>query len=524
MTDPLRNVSTRQTPQTEPIPGTVPNTGGGYSFAVDDWTRLNRFLILGTQGGTYYTNEAKLTKENADALFACIKADGPRVVQVITDISVAGRNPRQHPIMFALAACSGADDVATRKAALAALPAVCRTGSHILLFAKYVEQFRGWGRGLRDAVAGWYTAQEPRDLALQLSKYAQREGWSQRDLLRLAKPRPERGSEADKVLAWAVGKERPETGFLGAVEDIKTAPRKRVIELVTEFRLPWEVVPDEHKNDPGVLEALVPGMGAGALIRNLGRLSYSGTLTPMGGVLNMAVVSKLTNPEYIKRSRVHPLNVLTAALTYGNGRGVKGGQEWTPVPAVIDALNETFRLAFANVEPANKRTMLCLDVSSSMTWGQIAGTFLTPNVGSAAMALVTAATEPEYHIMGFANDLRKLNITAKSSLQQAVRETQAHSFGSTDCALPMNWSLKNNIGVDTFVVYTDSETNTGRNHPVQALRAYRDKTGIAARLVVVGMVSNGFSIADPTDGGMLDVVGFDSAAPALISDFGAGRV
>jgi 60 kDa SS-A/Ro ribonucleoprotein len=36
---------------------------------------------------------------------------------------------------------------------------------------------------------------------------------------------------------------------------------------------------------------------------------------------------------------------------------------------------------------------------------------------------------------------------------------------------------------------------------------------------VVGMVSNGFSIADPSDGGMLDVVGFDAAAPAVIADF-----
>jgi 60 kDa SS-A/Ro ribonucleoprotein len=56
-------------------------------------------------------------------------------------------------------------------------------------------------------------------------------------------------------------------------------------------------------------------------------------------------------------------------------------------------------------------------------------------------------------------------------------------------------------------------------HPAQALREYRTKTGIAAKLVVVGMVSNGFSIADPSDGGMLDVVGFDAAAPAVIADF-----
>jgi 60 kDa SS-A/Ro ribonucleoprotein len=54
---------------------------------------------------------------------------------------------------------------------------------------------------------------------------------------------------------------------------------------------------------------------------------------------------------------------------------------------------------------------------------------------------------------------------------------------------------------------------------VQALRDYRAASGIDARLVIVGMVSNGFSIADPADAGMLDVVGFDTATPQLIADF-----
>ena len=43
--------------------------------------------------------------------------------------------------------------------------------------------------------------------------------------------------------------------------------------------------------------------------------------------------------------------------------------------------------------------------------------------------------------------------------------------------------------------------------------------GIPAKLVVVAMVANEFTIADPQDAGMMDVVGFDSAAPALIADF-----
>ena len=72
-----------------------------------------------------------------------------------------------------------------------------------------------------------------------------------------------------------------------------------------------------------------------------------------------------------------------------------------------------------------------------------------------------------------------------------------------------------------FVTYTDSETWAGGVHPAHALADYRRASGIDARLVVVGMVSNGFSIADPS-AGMLDVVGFDTATPQLISDFARG--
>jgi 60 kDa SS-A/Ro ribonucleoprotein len=35
-------------------------------------------------------------------------------------------------------------------------------------------------------------------------------------------------------------------------------------------------------------------------------------------------------------------------------------------------------------------------------------------------------------------------------------------------------------------------------------------------------VSNGFSIADPNDAGMLDIVGFDTAAPQVLADFVKG--
>ena len=72
------------------------------------------------------------------------------------------------------------------------------------------------------------------------------------------------------------------------------------------------------------------------------------------------------------------------------------------------------------------------------------------------------------------------------------------------------------------MIYTDNETWAGEIHPHQALIEYRRKMGIPARLIVVAMTATGFSIADPEDAGMLDVVGFDTAVPNLISEFSRG--
>src|SRR5256884_2257876 len=95
----------RSTPQSQPIPGSaqIANSGGGYSWQVDDWTRLDRFLILGAEGGTYYITERDLVKQNHDALVRCIKSDGIRAVNRIVEISDSGRAPKNDPAIFALA-------------------------------------------------------------------------------------------------------------------------------------------------------------------------------------------------------------------------------------------------------------------------------------------------------------------------------------------------------------------------------------------------------------------------------------
>jgi 60 kDa SS-A/Ro ribonucleoprotein len=520
------------TPQTEPLAGQVPNSAGGFSYPVDDWARLRRFLVLGSEGGSYYAGERTLTRENVEAVTRCLAEDGVRTVTEIVAISASGRAPKNEPALFALALAATAPDLATRRAALQALPQVARTGTHLLHFAAYVEGLRGWGRGLRRAVSGWFLDQPVERLAFQAIKYRQRDGWALRDLLRLAHPSTQ-DAQRNAVLGWIV-RGWPEVGEeppldpaqrrLWAFERLqRAASAAEAARLITAYDLPREAVPTQHLTSPEVWAALLERMPLEALVRNLATMTRVGLLTRQSAA-TQTIARRLRNGEAIRRARLHPVKVLAALMTYSAGQGQRGKGTWTPVPQVVAALNDAFELAFGAVEPVGTRHLLALDVSGSMSCGAIAGVpGLTPRVGAAAMSMVTLRTEPVVHTLAFSDKLVPLKLTAQQRLDEVVRKTDNLRFGGTDCALPMLWALKQRVAVDTFVVYTDSETWFGDVHPAEALRRYRERMGIAAKLIVVGMLANRFSIADPADGGMLDVVGFDTAAPQVMRDFSAAE-
>jgi 60 kDa SS-A/Ro ribonucleoprotein len=524
--DPLTAVSTRATPQrTAADERQVPNSAGGHGFPVTDDVRVARFLTLGTDGGTYYATASDLTADNAQVVLRAARERGAWLVAQAVAVSTAGRAPRQNPAIFALAAAAALADDDGRRAALDALGAVCRTGTHLYLFARYVEQFRGWGRGLRRAVGRWYTERPVGDVAFQAVKYRQREGWSHRDLLRLAHPGTAEPARRD-LFAWivsgALGPDLPPLveAFVAA-QEATTGPAW--VRLIGEHPLSWEMLPDAALVEPDVWAALVDkGLPQTALMRQLPRLTRLGVLDDRAR--RAAVAAQLADPTRLAKARVHPVNVLVAQRTYASGAGVRGSSTWTPVRQIVDALDAAFYAAFGTVEPAGKRTLLALDVSGSMACWQTSGLPLTPRDASAALALVTMATEPVTEVVGFTTGLTPLAIGPRQRLDDVVRTVSELPFGGTDCAQPMLWAEATGREFDTFVVYTDSETWAGGVHPHQALVRYRQRTGIAARLVVVGMTSTGFSIADPDDAGMLDVAGFDGAVPQLAADFSAGRV
>lgn len=554
-----KHFSTTNTPQTEPIPGRtdmVRNNAGGYGWEVNKWQQLERFLVLGTEGGTYYLGEDQLTKANCNSAMACIKEDGVRVVQTVVGISDAGRARNNDYALFVLAMAAKHGDQKTKEAANANLHRVARIGTHLFHYAAYIKNFGGWGTGQTRWIGRWYTKKRADKLAYQMVKYQQRDGWSHADLLRLCHPKPPT-PEHNALFRWAIkGMEQehrenaadvPEAlRLVWAFEQAKKIDQhpnlsangkvKELIKLVTEYRLPHEAVPNSAKKSPEMWEALLQSMPPGAVLRNMGRFQSLGMLSNTSDAMKQ-VRSTLLDAEKVKRARLHPLSVLVALVVYKQGHGGRGNLSWDPCGKGTDTLDELFYLSFGAVEPTGKRLCLALDVSGSMdfetisNWGNRGGYFgsrythkgqympITPRVAAAAMAMVTARVEDQYEIVGFSHNLVHLDVSPRQRLDDIVKYMKTIPMGGTNCALPVQMAIDKNIAVDAFVLYTDSETWQGSSHVIQLLQQYRQKVGVAAKLITVNMVANSVTVADPKDAGMLDVCGFDTSVPNVISTF-----
>lgn len=527
---------TRETPQSEAMRADqVKNEAGGFTWVVDKWGRLRRFLILGSEGGAYYVNERNLTKQNVDSLRECIAEDGVRTVNEIVEISEAGRAPKNDQALYALASCISLGDKATKRAAAEALPRVARIGTHLYAFVAYAETMRGWGRTMRWAVSNWY-AKNPQQLAYQAIKYRSRDGWSHRDLLRLAHPS---NAENAAIFSWIVRNEKTtpaETSpveatpadipaLIGAFERAQAAETvEETAALVREFRLPREALQTEHLKSTEVWKAMLEtGMPITALVRNLATMTRNSTLDD-GEALKL-VLDSLGNDEAIRKSRIHPLAVLVAQRIYASGHSFRGrGDGWSPKPKVTDALNEAFYTAFGNVEPTGKKILLAVDVSGSMMGGSVCDSPLTPREAGVAMALVTLNAEHDVEVVGYDTQVWTSGISAKQRLDDALNAFPRTGSG-TDCSLPYEYALAKNKEFEAFVQYTDHQSWYGqRRHPAQALDAFRRQSGIAARGVTVAMVAYAATINAPDDPLCFDFVGMDTSTPGLISEFISGNI
>ena len=299
----------------------------------------------------------------------------------------------------------------------------------------------------------------------------------------------------------------------------------------TVRRVQREHLPTHLMSSPAIWTHLLKDMGLTALIRNLGKLSSIGVMASR----RQEIVAMLGNEKQIRDSKVHPFAVLVAMKVFSKGAGELGSMTWPVDSYIVTALSNMFIKSFGNIPKTGKRIMVALDVSGSMSGAFCAGsTSVSCRDGSVAMAMATVLAErdengqlsPNTHVYSFTTTFK--NVTGAFStpgltLDQAIRATN-DVFGGTDCALPMKHATDHRIPIDAFIVYTDSETYAPTIHPQVALEQYRKTMGIDAKLVVVGMASNCLSIADPKDKNTLNLAGFDTSTPTIMSMFINGEL
>lgn len=554
MASSLKTVRTRKgttaTPQRQKArPEQIKNAAGGYTFKVEDLDRVKRFIVLGAETN-YYTPGQEMAKQNAETVARVVSTpEGARaVVDLIVEYSTQGRAPKQDAGLFALAIAADPNVSADPAYALSKLSQVARTGTTLFQFVGFALQFRGWGRALKRAVAEWYTDKSVDKAAFQTVKYRQRDGWAHSDLLRLSKPSGH-SAEHNGLFKWITTGESAEAPRLVQGFILAQAPDADVAALIREYGLSWEMVPTESLNDREVWDALLDAnLPLGALLRNLPKLTRLGFFEKMKEGSRLGeVVTRLTDAAEVERARLHPIKVLEALRTYSNGRSERGSSTWTPSRDIIGALDTTFRLAFKNVTPAGKRTLIGLDISPSM--GSTYGGILSASEITAAIATYITATEPETHVIGFtggghggyywnrsnrstpagtgrySSSVVELSdkIDPKRRLDDIVGDLRGLHWGGTDVALPMLYALEKGLRPEVFVILTDNDTHSGSMQPFEALEKYRRETGIDAKLIVLSTVASRYQVIDPKDKNSLDIAGFDSAAPQLMSSFARGE-
>lgn len=537
--------------QQKPIPGyeekSVLNNAGGYGFQIGDFKQLERFLIIGTAGGTYYVTPKDLTKQNMELINKCLNQDWKKTIDMIVDVSDNGRGISNDPCIFALALAlshkgsSESDRLLCLNYAMSKIDVVIRIGTHMFHLNQYLKKLRGVGNSLKRKIGEWYTKKPYESFLYQIGKYQNRDGWTTRDVILRNHIKPHESEEWQNAFRWVLGNpEKPFdksmlSGLPAFLEEVKSVSSvQELIYLIQKYKAPAECVPNEFKKYPEVWEAMLPDLGIEAITRNLRNMTIYGVFRNKDAV--DYVCRQFQDIDRIKKSRLHPIKILNALRVYDKKadyrysyqESIDDGSEYIPIPDICDALEYAFYNSFNYVEPTGKKFILGVDVSGSMygnrvvtgvSGGKPTLGYLDAATVAACMAMVMKRVEKNSEIIAFSHDLVPLRISEDTKLTDVIDRMRRIPMGGTDCSLPIADALSRRLNdVDSFVTITDSETWAGRHHPITLLDQYRSRYDRDTKAIVAGVTSTGFSIYDDSPY-TLNMVGFDTNFPTIISEF-----
>lgn len=524
-------------------PPTVKNSHGVEVYLANKWDVLNRFLLIGSENGTYYSTARDITKEAINNVQACLDEDPFLVLDTVKAFHEQGRALKFEPLAYVYALVCSYDDFDASKGmnwkkhlnrvnaaarALDNISTFCRTGTQLFTLVAYLDQLRGWGPALRRNVSAWYLDKPADKLAYQILKYRQRNGWSHKDVLRMAHPKPVRQKETAQILKYiAKGTYEGNQEIIETFEVIKNlSDPDEILALLKKQNVPWELLPTEALNSEKIWKYLLSnGMPLQAMIRNLNKMTALGVFD-VAKYRNI-VLNALADEEALAKARIHPIQAYTAARVYENGKGYKGKLIWTPNKEVTSALYAAAETTFATLPSTGQKILIGVDVSGSMGCPVSNQQALTCAEAAGLFAAVLKRSEPQSTVIAF--DTTRHSVSDhifNMDLRSSIRAIGKTGGGGTDCSLVPGYALKEKNDYDAIVVLSDNETwadNSGylaayRSNTYNLVKQYRSKRNSQLKYIGVDFATNVFNLV-PDEPLSLAIAGMDSAFPKLVNQF-----
>jgi 60 kDa SS-A/Ro ribonucleoprotein len=554
----------------------IQNNAGGYGFKLEDTKRVLRFFVLGSESN-YYKSGAQVTMENLKCIENLLKENkGLEMLSIAKDCYTNNRVPKLDPLFMALATASRygtregeADNeyaVSVRRAAFELVKEL-RTLAHVYTFLAYRKvagKSGGWNRMAKSALINWVSKHTARNLLYQGFKYMKRNDWSLRDVLRCVHMKPEKlptdmqfalktivsgfGESLEEMYVKSLQHELVDTkdfnnvvDYARCVDELKKMTNDnvdqipRIVELIHKHRFTREFLPTWALRHVEVWNTLLLShdktrvtMPITALVRNLGVMTERGVFNDVD--VTNKVVAHLQNKEVIKRGRVHPVQMVLAWFTYEMGHGVKGKLRWETNNDILKALEAGFYVSFGNVQKTGLNILHALDASGSMS-SYIAGLPLSALKAVVVMAMCFSRSEdPKTQKFGIFSSngnnwsqnigFKYVDMPNDSSFDTVRKIVSIADWGCTNCTLPVTKAIEEFEATgkiyDAIIMYTDHDTNIGRQHLSPELKRYRKLTGKNTKFFVIATTASGVTVVDPKDEHSYELVGFDTEVPNIL--------
>lgn len=516
---------------------TTRNYEGAPAFVRGDEEQLVRVLMTGNFEHTFYASDAELAGE-AIGLFRHFAATDPHFLAQAIVYARAEGLIRIAPIT-ALVVLSAADSADAKELFRRIFSRVIQTPGDLqdVIALCRRSALRGMGKAVTRAANRWLAGISQYHVVKYGSESQQ---ISLRDIYRMT--RPKLTGEANVIARYVVkGEVAPELTQIAGYEEFKRTARAlaagqgaggstlsdeervaaeaRVLALIGEYRLPWEVVAGQVIPARAVWERLVYDMPYMALLRNLNNMVKYG-VTDSAEVLDY-MTRTLADPQRVASGKQLPFRYFSA-LKALKAEGAVG-------TALREALSAALGLSFANMPELGRRVLVANDISGSMstrpsprsdtTMAEIAGIF--------AAAVYKKAESGE--IVSFDTQAHPRSVSKRQGMAEIAKAVSGYG-GGTNLAAPLEYAFKNRKGqarvFDSAVFLTDSESwydHLTRNRGVlDEIRDYRKRVSPELKCFFVQLLPYKHAVVPESEPGCYYIYGWSGAVLGYIASVVSG--